>query len=61
MCQWSSLRVRTPVRRQARKRILAVAMATHPRLGADSRLGRLFPDELFRDIVRTIASHTPVP
>jgi hypothetical protein len=32
-------------------------MATHPRLGADSLLGRLFPDELFRDIFRTIASH----
>ncbi len=49
----------TPVRRrhwQDQNRILAVAMATHPRLGADSLLGRLFPDELLRAIVRAIAS-----
>jgi hypothetical protein len=42
------------------ERILAFAMATNPRLGADSLLGRLFPDELFHNIFRFISSQTIV-
>ncbi len=37
------------------ERVLAVGMATHPRLGADSLLGRHFSNELFHDIFRIVA------
>ncbi len=42
-------------RARPQERVLAVAMATHSRLGAESLLGRHFPAKLFRDIFRTIA------
>ena len=42
-------------RTRPQERFLAAAMATHPRLGADSLLGRLFPDELFRNLLRAAA------
>ncbi len=32
-------------------------MASHPRLGANSQLGRLVPDDLFRAILRAVARH----
>ncbi len=43
---------RVLARARPQERVLAVAMATHPRLGADSLLGRLVPGELFRDMLR---------
>ena len=36
-------------------------MATHPRLGADSLLGRLISDELFHYIFLTVARRLSVP
>jgi hypothetical protein len=36
------------------ERVLAVAMASHTRLGADSPLGRLLPSELLRAVARRV-------
>ncbi len=45
---------RTRAVARPQERVLAVAMASHTRLGADSWLGRLLPSELVRAVARRV-------